>query len=220
MTVYLTPYLSSRGVRGAALALLLPVLAGTAAAAQGPREVNVPAVDYPAGVQPGAREYRVRIRYELDASGHIATCSVVHSSGQPGLDAESCRIFQLRARIRPESGRMRGLIDFDWLGRASLDRPYVRGEPLPYSFAQVIADTDYPAEALRRGESGTVQYEVTVSATGAPRVCRVTQSSGSAALDRRTCDLVMTRSAYIAATDGGGLVDGIAHGRISWMLPD
>jgi len=199
------------------------VLAGAAAApaaAQEPRAVYVPAVDYPPEIRPGATGYLVRVRYELDRTGRVARCTLARSSGQPSLDSETCRILQARARIRPERGRMRGQLVFHWLGEASLSVPHTRGEPLPYSLAQAISDSDYPLEAIRRGESGTVGFEVTVSHNGAPRACRVTQSSGSEALDRRTCELVMERSAYIPATDGSGPLGGMSHGRIRWILPD
>lgn len=207
-------------MRIAALAALavLTALAAAPVAAQEPRRVYVPAVDYPPDVRPGAAEYQVRVRYELNRAGRIARCTIARPSGQPSLDVETCRILQTRARIRPERERMRGQLVFTWLGEASLSVPHTRGEPLSYSFAQVISDADYPAEAMRREESGAVGYEVTVSANGAPRACRVTQPSGSESLDRRTCELVMERSAYIPATDGSGPLGGVSHGRIRWQM--
>jgi TonB family protein len=210
-----------RAAAGFGLALL--ILRGAPALAED-RAVYVPAVDYPAGVPASDREYLVRVRYELDAAGRIARCAIAHASGEPSLDAETCRILQSRARIRPEGATMRGIIVFHWLpaGRlppdAADEAPPRRGDPLSFNLAAMVSDADYPRAARARNESGTVVYEVAVSPLGVPRACTVFRSSGSESLDRRTCDIVMQRSAFIAATDGAGPVAGIAHGRIRWMF--
>ena len=179
------------------------------------RELWVPAVDYPAGIAPGAAEYRVRVRYQLSPDGRVARCTVERGSGQPLLDAESCRILQARARIRPDPGARRGQIQFVWMDVSSLERPFQRGGPLSYGLYQNITADDYPAEALERAQSGTTEFAVDVSATGRPTACRVVRSSGSALLDERTCALVMTRSAFVPAADGAGT----AYGRITWRMP-
>lgn len=48
----------------------------------------------------------------------------------------------------------------------------------------------YPTEALRRGESGTVVVQVQVDAAGNPADARITQRSGSRLLDRAALDAV------------------------------
>jgi TonB family protein len=204
-------------VRRRTFALCLTVLfaAGPAAAQPPIREIGIPGIDYPAGVTPGPVDYRVRVRYELGPDGHIADCAVARGSGQPLLDAESCRILQARARIRPERGTRRGQLVVVWLNADTLRRPFVRGGPLAFALYQNMTTNDYPMAAVSRQESGTTTYAVNVSATGRPTACRVIESSGSEALDRCTCELVMTRGAYIPAADGPG----IAYGRITWRLP-
>ena len=208
----------SRRAPAAALFLGLSTLTGTPAWAQDILHVQVPTVDYPAGVRPDGSRHRVELRYELDRTGHVATCAVVHGSGLPELDAESCRILTTRARLRPQPDQMRGRLEFVWAGRdAPANAASARGEPLAYDLARRISDADFPHEAF--GESGTTSYAVTVSPGGNPIRCVITQSSGVAALDRKTCEIVMTRSIYIPATDGTGPAYGIAHSQIRWVSP-
>jgi TonB family protein len=186
--------------------------------AQEPLSVYVPTVDYPPDVRPNGSQHRVGLRYELDQGGRVAACTVVRRSGEPALDTESCHILAARARIRPEPGEMGGRLDFVWLGENSAsDPPPARGEPLAYDLARRITYLDYPAEA--DGQSGTVSYEVSVAPNGVPAACTIARSSGVEALDRRTCDIVMTRGIFIPATDGNAPTYGVAHGRIRWMAP-
>lgn len=92
-----------------------------------------------------------------------------------------------------------------------------RGAPIPINFRDLVAWNDYPASALRFNRDGDVLFEVDVSEYGAPTACRITHSSGAAALDARTCALMMRRGAFLAAPDGqGGRVAGRYVGRFLW----
>ena len=115
---------------------------------------------------------------------------------------------------------MAGIVQFDWAREPSRGRGNPRGGPLPFAFAERIFTNDYPAEALRNGLQGTVEYQVDVSEVGVARACRVTGSGGSAVLDQRTCQLVMARGIFIPASDGqGGRRAGTYQGRLTWRLP-
>ena len=203
----------------AAFALLATAAArAPAPPAEFTRTVIVSAVDYPADVVPAA-ELHARLRFELAANGSVTGCSVVQSSGQPSIDAASCRIIVQRVRIRLDSGATHGTLLFVWLGPASLATRNMAGAPIPFSFVDTVTDNDYPLDAIRRRESGTVEYDVDVSAAGQPLGCTVTRSSGSASLDRRTCELVMTRGAFIPASDGaGGRRRATYHARFTWRF--
>jgi protein TonB len=86
--------------------------------------------------------------------------------------------------------------------------------------ASYIADADYPAEAIRNHEQGTVVFELDVSPEGNAVACRVTQSSGSAILDRRTCELLVLRARFRPARDAAGHpVRDTVSARIRWVLP-
>lgn len=206
--------------RPLAAAFFLAALGLTAspAGAKEPLSIYVPTVDYPDGIRPDGAEHRVAVRYALALNGRVAECTVVRSSGLAALDAETCHILVTRARIRPDPDQVRGQFVFVWLGQDSAsDPPPARGEPLPYDLARRITYLDYPPEA--RGQSGTVSYAVTVGPNGLPVRCAITHTSGVEALDRRTCDIVISRGIYIPSSDGGGPVIGVAHGRIRWVAP-
>lgn len=79
---------------------------------------------------------------------------------------------------------------------------------------------DYPPLALRNGESGVVGFTLTVDAKGGVTNCVVVASSGSAALDRTTCDLLRVRAQFQPALDGAGKpVAGSYTNRTRWILP-
>ena len=204
---------------GLAAAVLL-ILVAAPASAQRLLTATVSADNYPADVRPGADPLHVEVRYRLASDGSVDGCDVARSSGRPSIDAQSCRILRERARFRPQRGAMQGRIRFDWLGEASRVMGNPAGAPIALSAGTYLSIADYPSEAISRGESGTVEFDVHVSENGLPLRCTVTSSSRSALLDRRSCDIVMARLVFIPASDGaGGRRSGVLHSRIRWVLP-
>jgi TonB family protein len=59
-----------------------------------------------------------------------------------------------------------------------------------------ILPEDYPAEALRHDEAGTVEVELLIDDAGKPSNCRVIVSSSSALLDATTCALLLQRARF------------------------
>lgn len=205
---------------GPAAAFLI-VLIAAPAGAQTSRTLWISPNDYPADVRPGERALTVRVRYELGDDGRVVACRVARSSGQPSIDAESCRLLQQRARFRPERGQRRGTLQLNWQGAAALPRAAPRGAPIPVSLHDEISVADYPPDALRANRSGTVVYSVDVSMHGVPLSCTVVESSGTEALDRRTCEIVMQRGAFIPASVGpDGRGGGVYRSRIRWVSRD
>lgn len=83
-----------------------------------------------------------------------------------------------------------------------------------------ISDEDYPVDAIRNGENGTVTVQFVVSANGRVPVCEVTQSSGSESLDEKSCEIVKARFEYTPARDAKGkAVSETRIQRITWRLP-
>jgi len=79
---------------------------------------------------------------------------------------------------------------------------------------------DYPTMAVKNGESGTTRFTLTLDAKGAITNCVVVATSGSAALDRATCDLLRARGVFSPALDGAGKpVPGSYTNQTRWMLP-
>lgn len=92
--------------------------------------------------------------------------------------------------------------------------------PKPIEIATWITASDYPPLALRLGVEGPVAYRLEVDAAGKVTGCTVTVSSGQAALDQPTCDLLMQRAHFAAAIDASGVPVASSYAsRVRWKLP-
>lgn len=89
---------------------------------------------------------------------------------------------------------------------------------LPQETVLIGAD-DYPATALFAEETGISGFILSVRADGRPNGCRIVASSGSAALDTATCDLLERRARFAPATKAGVAVAGEYRSRVRWELP-
>jgi TonB family protein len=91
---------------------------------------------------------------------------------------------------------------------------------MPEGLHSVVWDSDYPDEAIRKEEEGTVAFRLDVGSDGKPTACAVVESSGSAMLDSTTCRIMMERPRFQPARDANGkpVADQIAS-RITWRLP-
>lgn len=95
-----------------------------------------------------------------------------------------------------------------------------RGPVPKASPASWIRSDDYPALAMKNGESGTTSFRLSVDAKGAATDCVVTATSGSASLDRTTCDLIRARASFSPALDSAGKpVAGSYADRVRWTIP-
>jgi TonB family protein len=94
--------------------------------------------------------------------------------------------------------------------------PAVSASAVPHG---LISQDDYPLEAIRRGEQGTVAVRLDVTPAGRVGACTVTASSGSALLDAATCRLLSARARFSPARDGAGNpVADTATTKITWRL--
>jgi TonB family protein len=89
------------------------------------------------------------------------------------------------------------------------------------SIQGLISADDYPVEALDRNEQGDVGVLIRVGTMGAISDCVVEKSSGSAILDKRTCEIIRQRANYKPARDRHGrAVVSEAHDTITWRIAD
>lgn len=80
---------------------------------------------------------------------------------------------------------------------------------------------DYPSSAMSRKEQGISAVRLVVGIDGRPRNCGVVESSGSRALDEKTCDIHLTRARYEPArTATGEAVPSIVFQRMRWEMPN
>ena len=88
------------------------------------------------------------------------------------------------------------------------------------NLVSLFSTDDYPPEAWRNGEQGTVGVRLTVDATGKVADCVVLLSSGSPALDVQTCRILWSRAQFVPARDAkGNAVQDTYTQRIRWELP-
>lgn len=82
-----------------------------------------------------------------------------------------------------------------------------------------IRDRDYPSAASRARVGGEVEVRFTIQPSGRVTGCRVSRSSGDAALDATTCRLIEERFRFKPATNAAGEAVASAYGwRQSWWL--
>src|SRR6185437_10936038 len=114
--------------------------------------------DYPAEAIRRREQGVAAYVLDVDATGQVSACQITGSSGSAILDEATCRILRERARFTPARDRR---------GRAVPDRisartRWVLPEEDPSraraNLASYISDSDYPAEAIRNGEQGTVGF--------------------------------------------------------------
>lgn len=203
------------GVVAAAWAACL----STAALARSEASVFVPAIDYPAGLTPDGNEHEVVAEIDIGPQGDVSRCEIRRSSKIAPLDAATCRLLGERGMFAFDfRGRSRR-IKLQWAAEPSEWDRNEPGTPLLIFTPELVTDFDYPRAASRRNEQVVVTYEVDVSEEGRPLACRVIESSKSTALDRRTCEAMMRRAAFIPASDGaGGRRRGVYSGRMMWVM--
>lgn len=82
-----------------------------------------------------------------------------------------------------------------------------------------VSADDYPEEAARKGEEGTVEFLLTIGVDGQPTDCVVTNSSGSSSLDSASCLIMIERARFRPAKNAAGKpVIGQYQNRIVWRL--
>ena len=107
------------------------------------------------------------------------------------------------------------------LALISLDGPQTGSSaPQPVEPAAWFSNDDYPADALRGGQAGEVNFSVQVDANGAPSSCSIAQSSGSPSLDSVTCNIIMRKARFVPAhgPDGANIASRY-DGHVRWSMP-
>lgn len=81
--------------------------------------------------------------------------------------------------------------------------------------------SDYPSDALRAGQGGSVRFLLIVGADGMPTRCSIARSSGVPQLDAVTCQLAMRRARFKPAENGEGQpIAGYYVNRVRWIIPE
>lgn len=78
---------------------------------------------------------------------------------------------------------------------------------------------NYPLEALKRGEEGTVGIRLKLDGRSRLVGCSVTKPSGSSALDEASCKLLMANARMQPFLSADGRMAKEADGQVVWKLP-
>jgi TonB family protein len=193
---------------------------------EGPWPADVPrpigaspieATDYPADALRSGAQGIVRAALNVNARGRVTGCTILGSSGSASLDAATCRIMAKRARFTAAHDIGGRTVPSFVLERVTWrigpgGAPQAEAAPDAYrgpslreiAIAQYFSVGDYPAEALRKHEQGTVSFRLQLDANGRITACTVTGSSGSASLDAATCAIAQRRARFVPARDAAG----------------
>jgi len=177
--------------------------------------------DYPRDAAQRGEQGVTGFSLDVDTAGRVSDCRVTASSGSASLDEATCRIFRERAQFEPardEQGRpvpdhiasrMR------WVLPASDSSSRART-----NLASYLTDADYPAEAIRNGQEGTVEFQLSIGPDGLVSGCRIVTSSTYRSLDEATCRLMRARARFTPAHDAAGnaIADTVTS-RIRWVMP-
>lgn len=88
------------------------------------------------------------------------------------------------------------------------------------SLLGLFSDDDYPNAALQAQQQGSTSVSLTIGTDGRVSGCSVTSSSGSAALDSATCNVLRRRAKFSPAIDSNGQPTGDTYSqRVTWRLP-
>ena len=84
-----------------------------------------------------------------------------------------------------------------------------------------VTNADYRPRWIREELTGSARFTLSIDAAGKVTGCTITRSTGHAALDTTTCELVTKRARFDAARDGNGKpVAGSFSSTIRWNIPE
>ncbi|QNM83236.1 energy transducer TonB [Sphingomonas sabuli] len=92
-------------------------------------------------------------------------------------------------------------------------------QPAQGNLTALFSAADYPADAFRNDEQGTVMARLEIDPQGKVSSCRVATSSGSESLDRATCTILKRRARFTPArnSEGSAIASSYTQ-KITWML--
>jgi protein TonB len=86
--------------------------------------------------------------------------------------------------------------------------PVEKVEPGPHpargDVRTLFSVDDYPIDALRNGQQGTVQAQLSIGPSGRVADCVIIRSSGVSSLDEATCGIMKRRARFRPARDANG----------------
>lgn len=201
------------------------------------------AMNYPREALEKDEEGRVRAWLLVGTNGQVERCGIEVSSGSGALDDQTCNLLIATAKFQAAKDRdgkaVRSIFHqpITWkledepdpaLMAEPEELERLKGElPKPAKYAKLLNSTglatgmDYPKDALEKDEEGRVKAWLLVGTDGRVERCGIDTSSGSAALDAQTCNLLLANARFQPARDRRGRpVRSIFYQRMNWRLQD
>lgn len=187
--------------------------------------------DYPATALRMEEEGTSAFHLEIGKDGRVQACTITMSSGSATLDAATCTMVTRRARFIPAldddgnpvigsyRNRVRWMIPAEPSYAEQIEMTPTGPQPT-YGVYTEITETDYPLKALEQGEQGDATLVLAISADGTVTSCEVRAGTGSALLDKQSCDIAKQWTFLPARNAAGDAVAGTAVHEFAWNLPD
>ena len=166
------------------------------------------------------QDIRLGFTVLVDAMGRVASCTVTSGSGNVQMDEIFCRSMQRYGRFNaaldrdgnPASG------EYSNVFRISAPPPAPQIEDMGKVAQRAMAD--YPVEALKKDQQGTVSIRLAVSAEGKVTGCEITASSGHRILDEAACSSMRRYAIFKPALESDGTpVESTFETSITYALP-
>jgi TonB family protein len=197
--------------------------------------------DYAASAFARPGFYTQTLGLEIDAAGYVSGCRTIRASANAAIDVASCTGVTRRARLNPARGRdgepvaSTFTMVIVWNVPAGVTASPTAVPPLrrivppapglavslkPLSpVTDWVRFADYPADAMADNRDYVISFELDVDANGRATACRITAGSGSAVVDRTTCDAARRRARFTPARGARGEPVASRYGaRLSWSV--
>jgi TonB family protein len=117
------------------------------------------------------------------------------------------------------------LLLFAWIPTVLSSAVAIASEPgeqvIRQSASGEFVSRHYPPGAYKRGEQGRVAFRIRIEPDGSLGTCDVTESSGFAALDRETCEVILQYARLKPVrNEDGRAIRAVQSGFIVWRLPE
>jgi TonB family protein len=187
--------------------------------------------DYPQGAEAIGNVIYIKFSISVDPDGKAASCTILKTGGDPKLDAATCRLLRVHGKFHPALDPSGNAVPGTWSRSVRWVKPnFARENPGKKSSgvsngeentSYYFRPSDYPSDALRIGAEGSVTVSIRIGANGLVTDCQVSQSSGNASLDAKTCEIASTRIPLVPAKDENRnpIVSWITLPAVKWVLP-
>jgi hypothetical protein len=177
------------------------------------------------GLAPDAEGQAIAIA-SFDPATDQIKCRVEDVRGGKAIALASCTLVIMKMAWVPNLKKANGApqdipkIVVKWTGPpkggSSAETWRVSGGATPLSLGTWMSNDDYP-DTYKEGET---QFALDVNAMGVATGCRVTKSSGSAKLDKKTCKIMMARALFLPAINADRSPRATTfHSRMIWRRP-